>query len=147
MFFAHTSLILPTVIWALLLGGRNLSSQEIVESIDHWLSSFSDETTNNICNLYDEQASLWGTLSPIRRDSVVLIKDYFENIFKYPNRSAEIVDSSIRLFNDIAICNGVYTFRWFNGDIEVKTTARFSFVYINKNGRWYIVEHHSSFMP
>ncbi len=124
-----------------------MSSQEIVKSIEHWLSSFSDETTKNICSLYDEKASLWGTLSPIKRDSPALIKDYFEQIFKYSNRSAEIIDSSIRLFNDTAICNGVYTFSWFNGDIEVKTTARFSFVYINKNGRWSIIEHHSSSMP
>ena len=124
-----------------------MSSLEIVESVEHWLSSFSDETTNNICSLYDEKASLWGTLSPIKRDSVALIKDYFEQIFKYPNRSAEVIDSNIRLFNDIAICNGIYMFSWFNGAIEVKTTARFSFIYINKNGRWAIIEHHSSSMP
>jgi hypothetical protein len=124
-----------------------LSSQEIIETIHCWLSSFSDDTSTSICSLYDEKASLWGTLSPIKRDNKALIKDYFEHVFRYPNRSAELVDSSIRIFGDIAICNGVYTFNWLNNGLKVTKVARFSFVYINKNGGWFIIEHHSSLMP
>ena len=125
----------------------NLSSQEIIENINYWLLSFSENTSNNICALYDEQASLWGTLSPLKRDSADLIKDYFDQIFKYQNRYVEINNSNIRLFGNIAICNGQYTFRWFKEGVQVKTVARFSFVYIKKCGRWFIIEHHSSAIP
>ncbi|MGK0268098.1 MAG: hypothetical protein ACI8Y3_000707 [Paraglaciecola sp.] len=124
-----------------------MSSQDIVENMARWVSSFSEDTSKNICSLYDEQASLWATLSPIKRDSAALIKDYFNQIFKYPNRYVEITDSNIRLFGDVAICNGQYTFSWFNEGVKVITAARFSFVYINKGGRWFIIEHHSSFIP
>lgn len=124
-----------------------MSSQEITESLNHWLSSFSEDTSKDICSLYDEQASLWGTLSPKKRDSVTLIKDYFDQVFKYSNRSVKVVESSIRVFGNMAICNGIYNFSWFNNALKVTIVARFSFVYINKNGRWFIVEHHSSSIP
>ena len=88
-----------------------------------------------------------GNLSPIKRNSTVLIRDYFEQIFSYSNRTAELVDSNIRVFGDMAICNGVYRLNWLNEGLKVAKIARFSFVYINKNERWFIIEHHSSFMP
>jgi len=124
-----------------------LSSQEITEKMERWLSSFSEDTPKNICALYDKQASLWGTLSPLKRDSVELIKGYFEQIFKYQSRHVEFNDSNIRLFGDVAICNGQYTFRWFKEGVKVTIVARFSFVYIKKCGHWYIIEHHSSAIP
>ena len=112
-----------------------------------WLSSFSEDTSKNICTLYDEQACLWGTISPIKRDNPALIKEYFDQLFKYENRYVRFNDSTIRIFNDIAICNGQYTFSWFKENVKVTTKARFSFVYINKCGRWSIIEHHSSVIP
>ena len=112
-----------------------MNSQEVIESLNNWLSSFSEDTTVNICNLYDEKAFLWGTLSPLKLDNRSLIKDYFEQIFRHKNRNAECNHSRIRLFGDIAICNGQYTFSWF------------TFVYKKKNGRCFIIDHHSSFFP
>jgi hypothetical protein len=124
-----------------------LSSQDIIKSLNHWLSAFSQETSKALCSLYDEEASLWGTLSPIKRESAALIKDYFDHIFTFEKRSVELINSNVRIFGDIAICNGSYTFSWFIEDIKVTTEARFSFVYINKNGQWLIIEHHSSPIP
>ena len=124
-----------------------MTSLQIIENLEYWASSFSDDTSNNLCALYDEQASLWGTLSPIKRDNPALIKDYFEGIFKYQNRYANVTGSSVRCFGDIAICNGTYTFSWFDNGIKVVTKARFSFVYIKKGARWFIIEHHSSAIP
>jgi len=129
------------------MGCRHLNSQEIIENMDRWVSSFSEDTPENICALYDQQASLWGTLSPLKRDNAALIKDYFEQIFNYQNRYVEFNDSHIRFFGDIAICNGQYTFRWLKEGVKVTIVARFSFVYIKKCGRWLIIEHHSSTLP
>ncbi len=115
--------------------------------MNSWLSLFSEDTSKGICALYDEQASLWGTLSPTKRDSAVLIKDYFDQIFKYQNRSVEFNSSTIRLFGGVAICNGLYTFSWYKEGVKVSTIARFSFVYVKKGAHWLIVEHHSSALP
>jgi len=122
-------------------------SQEITENMERWLSSFSEETPKNICALYDEQASLWGTLSPLKRNSTALIKDYFDQLFKYKNRYVELNDSNIRLFGDIAISNGQYTFSWLKEGVSATIVARFSFVYKKKCGRWLIIEHRSSAIP
>jgi len=124
-----------------------LSTININETMNRWLSSFSEESSHSICSLYDEQASLWGTLSPTKRDNTDQIKYYFDQIFKYKNRYIELNNSNIRLYGDMAICNGIYTFKWINEGVKVTTVARFSFVYINKGDRWLIVEHHSSAIP
>lgn len=124
-----------------------MSSQEITKKMKSWLSSFSEDTSRNICTLYDQHASLWGTLSPLKRDNADLIKDYFDHIFKYQNRHVELNDANIRLFGDIAICSGQYTFRWSKEGQKVSILARFSFVYKKEDGQWLIIEHHSSAMP
>lgn len=125
----------------------NLSSQEILKSMECWVSSFSENTSKNISSLYDVNAFLWGTLSPIKRDSAVLIKNYFDQLFKYENRYVTINDSNIRLLDNMAISSGFYTFSWFDKGVKVTTEARFSFVYVKKDGCWFIIEHHSSAMP
>ncbi|MGL1959016.1 MAG: DUF4440 domain-containing protein [Colwellia sp.] len=124
-----------------------MSSQGIIENMDGWVSSFSEDTSRSICRLYDEKASLWGTLSPIKRDSAALIEDYFDQVFKYQNRNVKLNSSNIRVFGEVAISNGLYTFTWFKDSAKITTLARFSFVYIKKGDRWYIIEHHSSIAP
>lgn len=124
-----------------------MSSQSIKDSLGCWVSSFSEDNPINITNLYHEQAFLWGTLSAVKRDSSALIREYFEQIFEFDNRCVEINESNTRFFGDLAICNGLYTFSWSQAGGRVTTLARFSFVYIKKNGHWLIIEHHSSAIP
>lgn len=126
---------------------HNLCSQEINENMTRWLVAFSESTSDNICALYDKHASLWGTTSPIKRNSSTLIKNYFDQIFKYQDRYVELNDSDISFFGEIAIINGLYTFNWLKENVKVTILARFSFVYIKKDGDWFIVEHHSSAIP
>jgi hypothetical protein len=115
--------------------------------MENWLSSFSEDIPDNLCALYDEKAFLWGTLSQLKLDNTTLIKDYFKKIFKYKNRCVVFNDSNIRIFGDIGICNGHYTFKWINEGVEITTEARFSFVYRKKHGRCFIIDHHSSVIP
>lgn len=125
----------------------HLSQLEITEEMNCWKLAFSKDTTEDIGSLYDEQASLWGTLSSTRRNSRESIKAYFEKLFTYSNRAVEFNDSNIRLFSNFAISSGMYTFSWVKNGDNISIAARYSFVYINKQGRWLIVEHHSSRMP
>jgi len=50
----------------------------------------------------------------------------------------------VRIFDDIAINSGVYTFT-FSGGASVQ--ARFTYVYRWDGQSWLIIEHHSSAMP
>jgi hypothetical protein len=112
-----------------------------------WADSFADDSPDHICNFYDSQASLWGTFSPIKRDSSTLIKNYFESLFIYQNRQVSFDNIDIRFIDQFAISNGLYTFEWLDNGSKITKQARFSFIFINKAGEWLIAEHHSSALP
>jgi hypothetical protein len=50
-------------------------------------------------------------------------------------------------FSDTAINTGYYTFTYVKDGESKSVPARSSFVYAKRNGRWMIVDHHSSAMP
>ncbi|RKF20322.1 SgcJ/EcaC family oxidoreductase [Alginatibacterium sediminis] len=124
-----------------------MSQQEVQAKLERWASAFADLTTANICALYDDNASLWGTVSSRKRDSPELIKDYFSQIFTFEDRQVQINSSDIRIFGNVAICNGLYTLHWNKDGKTLTTSARFSIVYRKQNRGWLIVEHHSSAVP
>jgi len=113
-----------------------------------WAEAFSDEKPDRILALYDKEAVLWGTLSPKRRDNAEAIHDYMATAFAaLPGHKVSFGDQLIRIYGDTAINTGYYTFSYVK-DGESKTLpARYSFVYVKRNGRWMIVDHHSSAMP
>jgi len=51
------------------------------------------------------------------------------------------------LDEDHALVSGLYTFRVNEGGAPVVIPARYSFVYEKDDGKWMIVEHHSSKVP
>lgn len=124
-----------------------MHSPDILRTMNYWVTAFSENSSDPICALYDEQATLWGTLSPIKRNSPALIKEYFACIFGYKNRQVTLTESNIRYFDNMAICNGLYIFSWLDSEKQVTLHARFSFVYVKKAEKWLIVEHHSSAVP
>ena len=56
----------------------------------------------------------------------------------------KIDQSNIRIFDDIAINSGIYTFIFKDGS---SAQARFTFVYRINDEVWKIIEHHSSLLP
>ena len=122
--------------------------EEVAAAAAQWEKAFSEDSPDHILSLYDLEAVLWGTLSPIRRQGPPAIHDYFVSIVKVlPQRKVTFHDPLIRLYWSTAINTGSYTFSWVK-DGEAKTLpARYSFTYVNRDGRWMIVDHHSSAMP
>jgi hypothetical protein len=53
----------------------------------------------------------------------------------------------VQVFGDVAINTGFYTRTSVQDGKEVKNPARFTFVYQLRQGKWMIVEHHSSALP
>jgi hypothetical protein len=64
-----------------------------------------------------------------------------------PTYKAVLGEQRIRVYGNLAINTGTYTFSELRDGKEVVRPARFSFVFRNVNGRWLIVDHHSSAMP
>jgi hypothetical protein len=70
--------------------------------------------------------------------SPAAIADYFKDAGKTPEARVALGEQHIRVYGDVAINTGYYT---------LMSPARFTFVYRNRNGKWLIVDHHSSRVP
>jgi uncharacterized protein (TIGR02246 family) len=122
--------------------------QDVAAAAAKWAEAFAADTPDRIVALYDREAVLWGTLSPQRRDNPEAIHDYMVNAFKaLPDHKVSFGDQLIRVYGDMAINTGYYTFTYQKDGESKSLPARYSFVYVKRNGQWMIVDHHSSAMP
>ncbi|WP_425512955.1 SgcJ/EcaC family oxidoreductase [Xanthomonas albilineans] len=82
------------------------------------------------------------------RASRAEIEDDFSHFLAAKPRGTINYRQVRRLDDDSAVDAGVYTFTLNNADGSiVQVQARYSFVYEKRNGRWLIINHHSSVMP
>ena len=121
---------------------NNIESK-IALLFEKWNDALETGHANSVIALYDKNAILLPTISNKVRHNHNEIKEYFIN-FLSKNPKGKIDESNIRIFNDIAINSGVYTFSFID---DSSVQARFTFVYKFIENEWKIVEHHSSMMP
>jgi uncharacterized protein (TIGR02246 family) len=98
--------------------------------------------------LYAPDAVLLPTLSPEIRTDHDGIVDYFEH-FLARNPSGERTRSVVEVPDGTtAIDTGLYRFTFTAADgTQTFADARYTFVYEKLDGRWLIVNHHSSLVP
>lgn len=116
---------------------------EILALFDRWNDSLQTRDPDKMLEHYAPDAILLPTLSNKVRHNHAEIKDYFEH-FLAKGPKGKIDESNVRLFGDVAINSGVYTFDFANG---TSVQARYTYVYRKLDGEWKIAEHHSSAMP
>ena len=120
-----------------------MNTIEINSLFDHWNVAIQTGKPKNVVALYETNAILLPTISNKIRKTHAEIEDYFE-AFLAKGPKGSIDESNVRIFGDIAINSGIYTFTFANGS---SVQARFTFVYRFNGQRYKIVEHHSSAMP
>ena len=120
-----------------------MKETEIAALFDQWNRAVQDGDSGKVADLYAPDAILLPTLSNCVRRSREEIMDYFDH-FLARGPSGRIDESDIRVFGEIAINSGMYTFTFRD---ESSAPARFTFVYHWNGEHWMIVEHHSSLMP
>jgi uncharacterized protein (TIGR02246 family) len=122
--------------------------EDVAAATQAWIDAMGSHDPERVVALYDPEAVLWGTRSPTLRDNPATVRDYF-NILKTvpPSYTAVLGEQRIRVYGDIAINTGTYTFSEVRDGKAISRPARFSFVYRNRDGRWLIVDHHSSAVP
>ena len=123
--------------------------EAVLRVMNEWAEAFRKESPDAILSLYHEEAVLWGTVSPMRRDDPEAIRDYFVNAFKvWPGHQVTFQDHYVRLFGDrVAVNTGYYTFSWTQDGNTKMLPARFSFTLVKLGDTWRIVDHHSSAVP
>lgn len=113
-----------------------------------WTQLFVDDNPDVILALYDDDAVLWGTLSPVILRGRTAVRGYFERAYKaLPGHQVTFGEQHIRVFGDTAVNSGYYTFSFVRDGQPQTLPARYSFVYRKRGGDWTIVDHHSSAVP
>jgi len=120
-----------------------MSHSEIESLFTDWNNALQTGEPRRVSALYDNEGVLLPTLSNQVRHNHEEIEDYFVH-FLAKGPQGKINESNIRIFDDIAINSGIYTFTFKDGS---SAQARFTYVYRKKENRWLIIEHHSSVMP
>jgi uncharacterized protein (TIGR02246 family) len=136
------------VLLAMAVPAWSADKDDVMTATTKWAEAFSDANPDRIVALYENDAVLWGTLSPKRRDDIEGIRDYMVAAFAaLPDRKVVFGDQLIRIYGDIAINTGYYTFSFSRDGQPKSLPARYSIVYQKRPGGWMIVDHHSSAMP
>jgi uncharacterized protein (TIGR02246 family) len=120
---------------------------EVAAVTTAWVEAFASHDADRIAALYAPDAVFWGTNSPTIRDTPALIREYFGNLKGRPTVRIEIDEQHIRVYGDVAINSGRYTVHEVKDGQPTVRPLRFSFVYRRQEGRWLIIDHHSSALP
>jgi hypothetical protein len=119
-----------------------------VDKVFHeWISDINAGAVDKVTSLYDRDAVLLPTLSHVLRATPESRRAYLAHFISLPDLSARIEESHIRVFGNVAVNSGYYTFSCLKDGRRVDLPARFSFTYLKEPEGWLIVDHHSSRMP
>jgi uncharacterized protein (TIGR02246 family) len=124
--------------------------EDVAAATQAWIDAVNSHDPERVVVLYDPEAVLWGTVSPTIRDSPSAIRDYFQTLRTSPPEYTVVIgEQRVRVYGDTAINSGTYTLLSVavRDGKPINIAARFSFVYRSRDGRWVIIDHHSSVMP
>lgn len=125
--------------------GNQLSDLENIEYFfSNWTKFVTEKNIDKVLDLYSEQAILHPTFSTIMHTTNEERRIYFLNLFLSDGLSVFVESYNIRIYENVAVNSGFYTFKYLENNIPKESQARFSFVYVKKNNQWSIIEHHSS---
>ncbi len=144
------TLALVTSLW--LLGSPALAlagpKEDIAAATQAWADAMTSHDIERVVALYDPEAVLWGTRSPTLRDTPATVRAYFDLLRTVPpSYKAVLGEQRIRIYGDMAINTGSYTFSEERDGKVITRPARFSFVYRNRDGHLLIIDQHSSAVP
>jgi uncharacterized protein (TIGR02246 family) len=120
-----------------------MEKSEITALFEQWNSALKTGDPKQVAALYAADAILLPTVSNQVRHNHAEIEDYFVH-FLAKGPQGKIDESNVRIFGELAINSGVYSFTFRDG---MTVQARFTYVYRWDGQRWSIIEHHSSAMP
>ncbi|MCB9359896.1 MAG: DUF4440 domain-containing protein [Flavobacteriales bacterium] len=122
-------------------------TKSIVSSLSEWKEAIESRDVNKVIQLYHPDAVFWGEFSNTIRTTKNQIIDYYNYFLSLDNLKIGIQNIQVRVYKDVAIISGTYSFTYqLNNKIEL-TLSSFSFVYKIEGKDWLIVDHHSSIVP
>ena len=123
------------------------AQQQIAGLFGQWNAALATGDPQRVADLYAPDAVLLPTVSNQVRRTRAEIVDYFTKFLKDKPQGV-IEDEIVEVLDaDTAINTGVYEFTLDKGDKTQRVRARYTYVYELREGKWLIVNHHSSAMP
>jgi uncharacterized protein (TIGR02246 family) len=123
------------------------TDDQVKALFNDWNAALATGDPQKVADRYAPNAVLLPTVSNNVRSSRAEIVDYFEHFLKN-KPSGTILESHIAVLNaDDAIDAGTYRFALTQDGKPTTVDARYTFVYEKIDGKWLIVNHHSSAMP
>jgi len=126
---------------ALVLAGPK---EDVAAATQAWVAAYDSRDPARITALYDPEAVFWGTSANRVSASAGAIAEYFKDAGKRPNARVTLDEQHIRVYGDVAVNTGYYTFSDVRDGQNVSIPARYTFVYWHRDAKWWIVDHHSS---
>lgn len=120
-----------------------MTEKEVLALFEKWNDVLQTGDAEQVAALYDADAILLPTVSNQVRHNHAERVDYFVN-FLAKGPVGKIDEANVRIWGDLAINSGIYTFTFKDGSV---VPARFTYLYRFNGEGWKIVEHHSSMMP
>ena len=112
-----------------------------------WREAYDSRDPSRITALYDSDAVLWGTGARTVAPDPAAIAEYFKNAAARPQARVSFGEQHIRVYGDVAVNTGYYTFSDVRDGQSTQRPARYTLVFRQREGRWLIVGHHSSLVP
>jgi uncharacterized protein (TIGR02246 family) len=112
-----------------------------------WQAAYDSRNPARITALYEPEAVLWGTTAKTIASTPAAIADYFKSAPSRPNARVTLGEQHIRVYGDVAVNSGYYTFSDVQNGQSSARPSRFTIVFRNIGGNWMIATHHSSSMP
>jgi uncharacterized protein (TIGR02246 family) len=123
--------------------------QDVQAALKAWADIYAANDGDKSAALYAPDARLWGTTAEKQTIGQSEVRDYFRarpDVLK--SRVVEYGEHSCRNYDQVGVCSGHYEFSLTLAQGSVrKIPARFSMVFVKQDGRWLIVDHHSSVLP
>ncbi len=123
-------------------------SKAVVAALfNEWNASLATGDPQKVADRYAPDAVLVPTVSNQVRTDRAGIVNYFQEFLK-KKPQGKITSSFVNVLDDDdAIDTGTYTFSLTVDGKQKTVPARYTFVYELRDGKWLIVNHHSSAMP
>ncbi|KPI21437.1 Calcium/calmodulin dependent protein kinase II association-domain protein [Actinobacteria bacterium OK074] len=125
------------------------SKSQIAGLFTTWNDALKTGDAEKVADLYASDAVLLPTVSDKIRTNHAEIVDYFEHFLENKPVGKKL-DTIVNVLDDnSAIDTGIYEFTLTDPSTGAKSTvkARYTYEYEKRDGKWLIVNHHSSKMP
>lgn len=121
--------------------------KDVLAATDQWRMAYDSRDPARIAALYAEGATFWGTTMKTLATSQQSIWEYFKDAASRPDARVLFTEQQIRIYGDIAINSGAYTFTDKRDGKDIVNPSRYSMVFHRRSGAWVLVHHHSSRLP